>query len=647
MPLPARAILILIFAVLTAHAAEPIVEPCDERGTLTRVPLAGGWMEVHGEVAIPTKGWKQTWKLSAHEEVRRTQADGAVAWRGVLGEHRSFDVTQTLRRDGAALVLDVEVRAATADAPEIENPLWWLDLPASDWLGGTWRIDQRSGELPVQPRSEQERHLGGDDGSEIAFTSAAGKRGLVLTASEKIWPTLQDGRVWGPVFSALVPLVRDTSAAAPTWRLHLRIAGTGAVDAGPATVSLGAPGHEACGGLGGTWCFDLGAPTTARCRSLLASGWQRTEMDLSTLPEAPADAAPAAWAEGAVAALDIVGCEAAHLEITGAFVAQGLPVIVSAWKLPPWMLEGPLQESGNQVRAARWPFVVAAAVAWCRRARLHGGEPLAFSFNEPDLGVRIKLDPEQQHAMVLRLGAAFQAAGLKTRLSLGDVANPRGTASYCQPTADDPAARAYVACVAVHSWGGGSAAQWDAWRSLATRLGVPLVIAEVGPDSDAWRGNVFRRRSYQVAEARHLVEILRDAHPQSALRWQFTGDYDLLDDGHPTMRWAVWRWGIEALPKGAVWRAGTCDRPELAAVAAQLPGGGSLLVANSGCARSMRVTGLGDGTYHVARATPEEPWSRPADVAVTGEITLELPAESFTVLTSAALAATWDAPRRP
>ena len=44
-----------------------------------------------------------------------------------------------------------------------------------------------------------------------------------------------------------------------------------------------------------------------------------------------------------------------------------------------------------------------------------------FSFNETDAAVDLKLSAEQHLAMVLRLGAAFEKAGLKTRLLIGDL----------------------------------------------------------------------------------------------------------------------------------------------------------------------------------------------------------------------------------
>jgi hypothetical protein len=435
------------------------------------------------------------------------------------------------------------------------------------------------------------------------------------------------------------------AGAAPGRNLRLRLAATGSVDGSPATVAVGAPTGDVIAGLGGTWCFDAGAPTTGLARRLLPSGWARTEIDLSALPEPPPGAAPAGWAPAAVAALDGAGPEARHLGLTGGFAASGMKVMASIWRLPAWMLEPPLKESGNRIRAERWPWLEAAVVAWLRRAREHGGEPASFSFNEPDYGVRIGFDPGQHRDAIVRLGAAFAAAGLKTRLAAGDVTNPRTTLAYVQPALDDPAARALLDCVAVHSWGGASPAQWAAWRALATRAGLPLIVSEVGPDSDAWRADGFRSRGYQPKEALHLIEVLRDAHPQALLRWEFTGDYDLLDSGRPTMRWSTWRWALEALPPGAVHRACASDRPAVVAAAAALPGGGaSLLLANAGWGRRVRVTGLPDGAYRVGVATPERPWLRGADLAVAGAAELELPADGLVVLTAGALAERWDAP---
>ncbi|MGC4106203.1 MAG: hypothetical protein QM753_07585 [Thermomicrobiales bacterium] len=87
----------------------------------------------------------------------------------------------------------------------------------------------------------------------------------------------------------------------------------------------------------------------------------------------------------------------------------------------------------------------------------YGVEPDMFSFNEPDWGVMLELTPEEQRDVIKLLGKQFVKLGLKTKLLLADVTNPRGTAKYAEPTVADPEAMQYVAAIAFHSWGGGYA----------------------------------------------------------------------------------------------------------------------------------------------------------------------------------------------
>jgi hypothetical protein len=638
---PTRALLLSLLACVAAWSVDEAGPPIDDHGVLRRVPMGVGWIDVQGELAIPAKGWGRMDRLSASDQVTREGDAAQPGWRASLME-RGYLVRETLKRDGDRLTLELVANESGVRVPAIEGVLWTLDLAATAWVGGAWRIDGRSGVLPAEKQVGEKRHLDGAGGKRFELAMPGGGRRLVITVPEPVGATLQDGRQWGDGFTLMLPLAADGKGG---WRLTLTIAGEGEADRTPATVNLGAPTGERIDGLGGNWCFELGAPTTAKAKELMPAGWARTEMDISTLAEPPPGAEPAAWAAAAVAALDGKGPEAGHLAATGAFVAKGMPVMTSIWRLPGWMLAQPVKEHGNHILDQRWPWLEAAAVAWLKLARGHGGEPAAFSFNEPDWGVRVKLTPAEQRDAIVRLGKAFAAAGLKTRLAVGDVTNPRDTVSYVQPSVEDPAARPFIACIGVHSWGGASPAQWQAWRAYATTHGLPLIVSEVGPDADAWRGNAFRGRAYQPKEGVHLVGILRDARPQSLLRWEFTGDYDLFDDGRPTMRYAVWRWTLAGLPPGAIHRATTCDRGEVLAASASVGDGVTLLLANAGWGRPVRIAGLAPGAYHLAVSAPESAWSRPADLVVRADgAGIELPADSFAVISSAPLPATWDQP---
>ncbi len=649
-------------AAKAGDAAGEVTQPIDERAVLRRLPVDHGWLDVVGDLGVPARGWTRIDHFAAAPELLVADEVDGRHWRGTMLDGR-LRVRQTLSREGRegtggdALRITLEVDEssdpAAPGAADHEPVQWMLDLPTAAWAGGTWRVDDRSGTLPATLH-EGSPHLDSRGGSRIELGTADGTSGVVVRLPAGSAALLQDGRGWGNSFNLYLPLARGADGR---WSLSFTIAATGTIDHAPAAIVVGAAGvagathDERIAGLGGNWCFDIDGPTTVRSRALLRSGWARTEMDLSRLPEPQADAEPAAWATEALAALDGAHGEAAdreHLALTGAFAGEHVTVLTSLWRAPDWMLEPPVRESGNHIAAERWRWFTAAATAWLARARAHGGEPAYFAFNEPDWGVRIKLTPVEQRDAIVRLGAAFAAAGLRTRLAAGDITNARDTIAYVRPSVEDAQARRYIGCIAVHSWGGATPAQWGAWRAYATGRQLPLVISEVGPDAEAWRYGAFRARRYQVAEAEHLLGILRDARPDAALRWEFTGDYDPFDGERPTMRYSVWRWAIAALPVDAAYRACSSDRERVLAVAATVGDGGSLLLVNTGWRRAARISGLPRGSYHAAMATPEAPWSRLPDVTIAGvtgdATTLDLPADAFVVLTTAALPATWDEP---
>jgi len=121
---------------------------------------------------------------------------------------------------------------------------------------------------------------------------------------------------------------------------------------------------------------------------------------------------------------------------------QGTPWIISLWRLPERFYVDPNQRPmgtfGRQITGERWPEFLDLIGSYLLHLKTHyGAEPDLFSFNEPDLGVSIGLTPEGQREAVKRIGAHLRKLGLKTKMLLGDTANPRdstGTCSRRRPT---------------------------------------------------------------------------------------------------------------------------------------------------------------------------------------------------------------------
>jgi hypothetical protein len=98
--------------------------------------------------------------------------------------------------------------------------------------------------------------------------------------------------------------------------------------------------------------------------------------------------------------------------------------------------------------------------------------------------VRILFTAGEHRDAIRSIGSHLERLGLKTRMLLADVSNPRGTHTYALSAASDAEALKYV---------GASQAQYEAWAELGERLGLPLLVAELGADAGGWRGRGFER----------------------------------------------------------------------------------------------------------------------------------------------------------
>jgi len=211
----------------------------------------------------------------------------------------------------------------------------------------------------------------------------------------------------------------------------------------------------------------------------------------------------------------------------------GIPWILSVWRLPEHFYADPNQKPtgtfGRQIPAAKWPEFLDLLGSYLEYAKKHyGAEPTLFSFNEPDLGVDLGFSAETHRDAIKRIGAYFAAKGIKTKLLLGDTANPRGSHVYTLPTAADRDAMQYVGAISFHSWGNGTAQQYRDWNAVAKWLQLPLVVGEAGSDPGFYRNEAFDSYSYGLRDAEQYQHLLRDAQPNAIIYWEYTEDYGLV-----------------------------------------------------------------------------------------------------------------------
>jgi hypothetical protein len=209
------------------------------------------------------------------------------------------------------------------------------------------------------------------------------------------------------------------------------------------------------------------------------------------------------------------------------------------WYLPEWLLTNPgLGKDAARRRLVRenWDEFAECLLTYLDYAkRKYHWEPDYFSFNEPEIGVKILFDAEEHREMNKFLGEKLHARGAKTKLLLGDTASARNAESYWAPTLADPAARKYIGALAYHTWDNPSAALLRRLASRARAEQLPLFLTEVGADASAWTDGSFREWDYALKELALYMKLFREAAPTTLLQWQFSNDYALVEAAGKTI----------------------------------------------------------------------------------------------------------------
>jgi O-glycosyl hydrolase len=620
----------------------------DDAGRLLRLPLGQGWLEAHTNVCIPRKDWKELLYLGNAKDVAVSESDGRKTWKATLtaSTGAAFAVSQTASESNGKTVLEVQATAQGDD--EIEGVIVWLDLPAKAWAGGSFILGGTSTALP--PALPDPYHLAEGPTDSVLFTDAAKQMGVKVELPANTRVLVQDGRRWQDNFSTLIHVHSGKLPKGQTAKLRISLSASGAVEAQPVRATVDATkALYRVQGLGGNYCFGVESPVSRYTLTHLPVGFARTEMRLLDLkPFGNEDPATAAWKQ--IAERDQPGHVVRHeLEMMRDLAARKIPFVTSAWHMPPWTYDKAPQENNNHIAEDQWPAALAIIGQFLRFAKeKYHAEPLAFSFNEPDCGARIKFSPQEHRDALKRIGAHLESLGLKTKMLLGDVCQPRGSASYLKPALEDPEALKYCNIVSFHSWGGASPAQYGEWAALAERLKLPLLVGEAGVDAWAWNDAKYRQPNYAIREMVHYLEILRHARPQAILLWEYTNDYSTVEQDkdkkalRPTLRFALQRHWCQFIPPGSEGLATASDQPAVLAMAYRVPptptgAGLTVHLGNAQWGRPCVLTGIPAAVkeLRVVRSTQGELFKQLPPVAVKdGQVNLDLPSESLTTLTT-------------
>jgi O-glycosyl hydrolase len=519
---------LLCSVIFLLHCAAASDNKFDEGGRLQQIALGKGWMTANTDVKIPLKGWTKILSLGASKPAV-SHVNGVHTWKGTPTEDKAgFAIEQIVREVDGKLVFDV--RATAQSEVETEGVYFWIEVPTETFAGGTFRAGTQQGALPQELPAEY--HLCSAITPSVALKTPAGAE-LVAEMQPGASTLIQDDRKWSKHFSVLIQLAFGKFIQGQSVSMQITLSTSGNADEAPAKITLDAatPLYK-LDGIGGNYCFNIESPVTRYTLDNLHVAFARTEMSLEQWePENDdGDAAKVNWSA-------LVGHDALYtrlhgeLELMKELSAKKIPYIASIWKLPGWLYTKPPDQKNenNRIDEAKWPEVVECIVSYLQYAKeKYQVEPAYFSFNESNCGVRVLFTGEEHRDLIKRLGAAMQKAGLKTRMLLGDVGDPRETIGFTTPTANDPEALKYVGALSFHSWGGATPEQYIAWGDLAAKLKLPLIVAEAGVDPAAWQGGLYQNFDYGAREMSHYLDLFRYARPQAVLLWEFTGDYSLL-----------------------------------------------------------------------------------------------------------------------
>ncbi len=544
---------------------------------------------------------------------------------------------------------------------EVEGAFFTIEVPRAEFNGGSVRLTGGAGaakEISLPVVKPARRDSVGGEASALALVSASGGRRLdvALDRARRFWVEDKWDRS-GRAYVVYVEVSGGRLAAGAKASIALSLALDARPDSTPARLSLDAGQKRyKLHGFGGNYCFNIESPVTQYTLKNLRMGWARTEMT------------PAEWEpendndDPAVTNVDYLkGHDMPDSNLRREFLLAkqiqdlGVPYAIAIWQLPEFLYTDPgpkpQRRQRRKIAPDKWDELLECLGSYLLYAKQqYGVEPDLFSFNEANIGVDVLLTPDEHRDAIKRIGAHFEKLGLKTKMLLGDATGPRGTHVYTLAAANDPEAMRYVGAVAFHSWEGGMPEHYQAWGDLAEWLRLPLLVAELGVDAQAYSGGVYDTYHYGMREVRMYQELLLHARPQGTMQWEYTADYGTVrvernasgaQEFVPTARFFFLKQfnNLTALNSDAL---GTrSDNPNVLFTAFVGETAGrpvhTLHVANTGAAREVTIEGVpaGISALRALRTSETENYRELGPVKPErGTIRIQVPARCLVTLTT-------------
>ena len=648
-------LVVLPLAVLCSTASGEIAVT-NRRGQVRALRFGAEYVTVDVNLRVPLRDWTRSPGLDRATELRFARSGARRVWAGRIqvGEDAFCRFEQALEEAAHAVTLSITL-TAEADL-DVEGVFLFVGVPIRVFAGG--RCELSAGDATVagaqMPANRPEdRHFLSATGRTLRIADAGRKTELTMSLDRACPVRVQDTREWGgTTYQAYVELAAGPMRNGETTSLGVEFRMTAEVDRSPARLTVEAQSQRyRLDGFGGNYCFGIESPVAQYTLDNLHVAWARTEMTPAEWEPENDNDSPYETDWGALKARDKPGTNLRReFLLAQQLQRRGIPYVISIWHLPEWLYAEPGKGSaahGRHVPAEKWPELLECLGSYLLHAReAYGVEPDLFSFNEPGYGVRVKLSPEEHRDVIKALGAHFERLGLRTKMLLADVANPRQSVGYAQPTVEDPDAMRHVGAVAFHSWGGATEKEYGAWADLAERLKLPLLVTELGVDAN-WRAVNLDSFHYALREVRMYQELILHARMQGTMQWEFTSDYSIVGwetdaSGamklEPTKRFWFVKHFCNLTPTPCMVLPAASDNAKVLITGFRAVGDGepryAFHIANSGAERQATLGGLpGEVTVLRAVRTSETESFRELDLVPVRDGTAELTLAANSLLT--------------
>jgi O-glycosyl hydrolase len=517
------------FRVRFTGAPGVSAQPNDQRSPITREGLDQRW---EGTVAFPNGSQAQL-------AVAWNESDSGVALQGSVTSRSPFPG-----------------RAAFRFPLDVESVDYVIDLPRASFAG--WHMEPSGAPFPETKPADPGFYSETTTG--VSFADAQGNWRLSVALDQPRPVTVSD--VWdssGRSYRVRIGLLSGPWMTGDALKLGLTLKLAGVP--GPAVAKLSvdpAANLYPFDGFGGNYRLYVDTPVVDYTLKNLRLTWARFEFKAVAWDHDRRTAGPSPQLTR-------------DFELMQRVQKMGVPWIISLWFLPERFYTDPNQKPfgafARQVAPDRWPEFLDLLGSYLVYLKEHyGAEPDLFSFNESDLGVNVGFTAEAHRDEIKRVGAHLASLGLRTRMLLGDTANPRDSHKFVLAAAADPEAMRYVGAVSVHSWGGGTPEQYGAWGDVGEWLHLPLLVAEAGVDPGAYKNRMYDSFAYGLREAGQFQDLLRYARPRALIYWQFTEDYGLVHVGaggaiEPTPRFWLMKQFVNLSPSKSEVVRTSSDRP--------------------------------------------------------------------------------------